>query len=351
MIINPSQRQLDTRHAKDLVIEVQKSPMYRLYEKFMDWYTGNRPEYVMYKGKQYRSNELIIYSKEEAASMRQEEVAAIVGPQSARYKTTTRATLQGNINRVAISCNGNTIRLDYNDLHMFLQQIQNQYDIAVRDNKQFQYEPVSISKLASFRYKEDVYEFVNGFILEFNIVKDIDTKKYTALEPALNIELREQYDTAEQAEEALKKAVSIRLKLIEEKENADMLFKHIKIEAKPMKVAIHSEAKRSIHEMVDAIKNGPLGEEVSKAVAQGKEKRSLDEMIDILKEEPTNEDVKKAGNPYRITNEALEAMDKGAEDIYTNICINCGKEYIGLGKEPGKCQECLDKESKKNSIK
>lgn len=47
-----------------------------------------------------------------------------------------------------------------------------------------------------------------------------------------------------------------------------------------------------------------------------------------------------------ITNEALEAMNKGEENIYSNICISCNKEYIGLGRTPGLCQECLDKENK-----
>ena len=69
MITNPTQRQIDTKHNQDKVVVLNKSIKIKILEHIMDKLTGNKPSYVMYNGKQYESNELIIYSKEELASM------------------------------------------------------------------------------------------------------------------------------------------------------------------------------------------------------------------------------------------------------------------------------------------
>lgn len=45
-----------------------------------------------------------------------------------------------------------------------------------------------------------------------------------------------------------------------------------------------------------------------------------------------------------ITNEAIEAMNNGNENIYFNQCIKCNQMYMGLGKEQSLCQECLDEQ-------
>lgn len=282
MITNPSQRQLDLRHKKDLVIEVQKSFTIRILEKIFDMILGNKTEYVVYNNKKYRPNELIIYTKEEVASMRTEDIKALVGPNSSKYKVNTNVTLQGNINRIAIIANGNVVRVDYNDLQMFLKQIENAYKAAIDNNNQFNYESVEIRRLTSFTYGTDFYEFVNNFLLEINIMKNIDTKKYTAMETAFQIELSKECDTVQEAINAIKDVIAVRLELIREnKKSSDLLFKYKKLK------------------------------------------------IDTDKIERTP-----------ISKEAIKAIEDGTGDLYSNICIKCGKCYIDKGKRTGECPNC-----------
>ena len=79
MITNPTQRQLDTRHKLDTVIVLNKSKTQRFIEHILDKLTGNVPNYVMYNNKQYESNELIIYTKEEVASMYSTKIKCTIG--------------------------------------------------------------------------------------------------------------------------------------------------------------------------------------------------------------------------------------------------------------------------------
>lgn len=230
MITNPSQRQLDLMHEKDIAIEVGKTTGFRIIEAILDKLTGNVPEKVIYRGKQYRSNELIIYTKEELASMRNEQIKGIIGPEQARYKTVAEIKLTGNINRVAITTGNTTIRLNYNDLYYFLKQIQNQYDTAVNNSEQFQYDKTAIYTLSSFTDHKNLYEFVNGFELEVAILKDIQTKKYTATENMLQIKLSEQYDTPAEADNAIKKVIAARLELMKDYDKAYLIYKHKVVE-------------------------------------------------------------------------------------------------------------------------
>lgn len=243
MITNPSQRQIDTRHKLDKVIVINKSIFVRILEKLLDTITGNKPTFVEYNGKQYHSDDLIIYSKEEIASMYEQTVLANIGNTSSRYKSTNKVILTGNINNVMITLPDNrNITIPYNVLHEYLQHIDNLYTRAIDNQSQFQYVLVDTSKrqvITYLDYKNNVmekYEFINNLYLDISILQDLDTKKYTATERFLGIELSKQYDTIDETKHYLEELIIIRLRLLREnnKKDCEKIFKYTQIDIKKL---------------------------------------------------------------------------------------------------------------------
>lgn len=233
MITNPTQRQIDTRHNQDKVIVLNKSIKIKLLEHIMDRLTGNKPSYVMYNGKQYESNELIIYSKEELASMHSEAIKATIGNKANRYKTLSKVNITANINSILLEApNGTTINMNYNDIYNILQHVQNLYDIAVDNPKQFEYTAIDLYRAQEFNYRlndttMEKFTFINNLYLDISIIQNNTTNKYTAIERFLNIELTNEFDTVEEAKKELNDTIATRLHLImEDKKVSDKIFKY-----------------------------------------------------------------------------------------------------------------------------
>ena len=239
MITNPTQRQLDTRHKLDTVIVLNKSKTQRFIEHILDKLTGNVPNYVMYNNKQYESNELIIYTKEEVASMYSTKIKCTIGNRASRYRTPANLEVSGNINNILLETpDGTRIHFDYNELYQILLHIENLYDVAVENPKQFEYNAAELYKLQDFNYRLDEntmekFTFINNLYLDISIIQNINTHKYTANERFLNIELSKEFDTIEETKEYLNDVIATRLHLLlEDKKSADKVLEYKIIELK-----------------------------------------------------------------------------------------------------------------------
>lgn len=233
MILNPTQRQIDTKHALDKVIVLNKSIKQKILEYLMDKLTGNKPQYVIYNGKQYENNQLIIYSKEELASMHSESVKSTIGNIANRYKTVSKVNITANINNILLEePNGTTISISYNDMYNILQHVQNLYDIAIDNPKQFEYTAIDLYRAQEFNYRlndtiMEKFTFINNLYLDISIIQNNTTKKYTAIERFLNIELTNEFNTVEEAKKELNDIIATRLHLIlEDKKVSDKIFKY-----------------------------------------------------------------------------------------------------------------------------
>ena len=233
MITNPTQRQLDTRHKLDTVIVLNKSKIQQFVEHILDKITGNVPNYVMYNNKRYESNELIIYTKEEIASMYSSKVRCIIGNKSSRYRTPANLEVSGNINNILLETpDGTRIHFDYDELYQILLHIKNLYEVAVENQNQFKYSPVELYKLQEFNYRLDEnnmekFTFINNLHLDVSIIQNIDNHKYTANERFLAIDLDNEFNTIEETKEYLNDVIATRLHLLmKDKKSVDKILEY-----------------------------------------------------------------------------------------------------------------------------
>ena len=232
MITNPTQAQIDNAIKRNDMIKVEKRTFIeKLFNKWVKFITGTKPDYVLYNGELYDNIDIFIVSKEEAASIVLNDIPGVIFKKGKSLLPVRKMIkVNAGINKVSFSYDNIILSLDYNELSNIFLTVKNRYNSALEHPKAGEY--VEVKKIRDTYYTHNgyTYEFINGFYIDIMVTKNLKTNKYRLVELSFGIET-EDFDTFSAALNNLYDIIEARVNILLENKftKADTLIKRERI--------------------------------------------------------------------------------------------------------------------------